>query len=55
MGEVIHVEILRMRSGRSKGSAVVQFARDFQASAAIDKLNDEMLEGRVIGVRAYFD
>ena len=55
MGEVTSVEVLRMRSGRSKGSAVVQFSKHSEALAAIDNLNNEMVDGRVIGVRSYFE
>lgn len=50
-GEVVDVNILRMRDGRSKGCAIVTFASAAAAAQAQSELTDTVLDGRPIFVR----
>lgn len=52
-GEVLNVEIIKTRDGRSKGSAVAQFANPSSAQTAIDSLSSKELAGRALGLREY--
>jgi len=52
-GEVLNVEIIKTRDGRSKGSAVAQFANPSSAQTAIESLSSKELAGRALGLREY--
>ena len=49
-GEVKDVRIVTLRNGHSKGLAYVDFAHDSDASKAIVKMDNYVLEGRTISV-----
>ena len=50
-GEVVHAEIIRDVSGRSKGCGIVEFASEDDAQNAISTLTDTELKGRMIFIR----
>jgi RNA recognition motif-containing protein len=50
-GEVIHAEVIREHTGRSKGCGIVEFASEEDAQNAITLLTDTELKGRMIFVR----
>lgn len=50
-GEVVHADVLKEPSGRSKGCGIVEFASIRDANNAIRQLNDTELMGRLIFVR----
>lgn len=51
-GEVSHAEVFTESSGRSAGCGIVEFETSSGAENAISTLNDSMLDGRPIFVRA---
>lgn len=51
-GEVVHAEVFTEASGRSAGCGIVEFETPEGAANAIATLNDTMLDGRTIFVRA---
>lgn len=51
-GDVAHAEVFTEASGRSAGCGVVEFETPEAAENAISTLNDSMLDGRSIFVRA---
>lgn len=51
-GEVAHAEVFTEASGRSAGCGIVEFETPEGAENAINTLNDSMLDGRSIFVRA---
>lgn len=51
-GDVAHVEVFTEASGRSAGCGVVEFETPEGAENAINTMNDSMLDGRSIFVRA---
>lgn len=51
-GEVAHAEVFTESSGRSAGCGIVEFETSAGAENAITTLNDSMLDGRPIFVRA---
>lgn len=51
-GEVVHAEVFTEASGRSAGCGIVEFETPEGAENAINTLNDSMLDGRTIFVRA---
>lgn len=50
-GEVIHAEVIREHTGRSKGCGIVEYALEEDALTAISTLTDTELKGRMIFVR----
>jgi RNA recognition motif-containing protein len=50
-GDVVHAEVFTESSGRSAGCGVVEYASVDAATAAIETLNETMLDGRNIFVR----
>ncbi len=54
VGKVSTVDVRYNRRGRSLGNAVVEFSNNSGAQAAIHKLNENELGGRVIQVRQFF-
>jgi RNA recognition motif-containing protein len=50
-GEVVHADVMKEPSGRSKGCGIVEFASIRDANNAIRQLNDTELMGRLIFVR----
>lgn len=50
-GEVVHAEVIREHTGRSKGCGIVEFASEEDAQNAITTLTDTELKGRMIFVR----
>nr|AAM93968.1 Gbp1 [Griffithsia japonica] len=51
-GDVVHAEVFTEASGRSAGCGIVEFENSEGAETAISTLNDTMLDGRTIFVRA---
>lgn len=51
-GEVVHAEVFTEASGRSAGCGIVEFESPSGAENAINTLNDSVLDGRTIFVRA---
>lgn len=51
-GDVVHAEVFTEASGRSAGCGIVEFETSEAAENAINTLNDSMLDGRSIFVRA---
>ena len=51
-GDVVHAEVFTEASGRSAGCGIVEFQTPEAAENAIKQLNDSMLDGRTIFVRA---
>lgn len=51
-GDVVHAEVFTESSGRSAGCGIVEFETPEAAENAINTLNDTMLDGRTIFVRA---
>lgn len=51
-GEVVHAEVFTEASGRSAGCGIVEFQTPDAAGNAITTLNDSVLDGRTIFVRA---
>lgn len=51
-GEVVHAEVFTEASGRSAGCGIVEFETAESAENGINTLNDSMLDGRSIFVRA---
>ena len=54
VGKVSTVDVRYNKRGRSLGNAIVEFSNPAGAQAAIVKLNDTELGGRVIQVRQFF-
>lgn len=54
VGDVINAEVLMSRKGRSLGHAVVEFGEPEFALEAIERLNNQDLDGRTIIVREYY-
>eukprot|EP00088_Acartia_fossae_P039834 TRINITY_DN41457_c0_g1_i1.p1 TRINITY_DN41457_c0_g1~~TRINITY_DN41457_c0_g1_i1.p1 ORF type:complete len:222 (-),score=14.84 TRINITY_DN41457_c0_g1_i1:233-898(-) len=50
VGDVVHTQILSYE-GRSKGCGIIEFRTPEDAQAAIEKLNDRDVQGRLIFVR----
>jgi RNA recognition motif-containing protein len=50
-GEVVHAEVIREHTGRSKGCGIVEYATEEEARNAITTMTDTELQGRMIFVR----
>jgi RNA recognition motif-containing protein len=50
-GEVVHAEVIREHTGRSKGCGIVEYATEEEARNAITSMTDTELQGRMIFVR----
>lgn len=54
-GKVVKAEVKRASSGRSIRQAIVEYADAESASAAIEHLNKQTLDGKVINVREFYE
>lgn len=55
VGKVVKAQVKRATSGRSIRQGVVEYANAESASAAIEQLNKQTLDGKVINVREFYE
>lgn len=55
VGKIANIEMLKTKSGRSLGQAIIEYTEPKAALAAIEQLDKQVIDGRQVTVREYYN